>query len=79
MYRVHKTTLAHYSPVFADMFALPTTADQNETFEGLPVVHLHDDCEDVERFLTALYGFGYVLATLPSHLCGRVSGFSGYR
>lgn len=63
MFCVNKSILAHYSPVFADMLGLPPKQDVNETYEGLPVVHLHDDYEDLEAFLLALYNFGYVLAT----------------
>ncbi|KIP05782.1 hypothetical protein PHLGIDRAFT_44007, partial [Phlebiopsis gigantea 11061_1 CR5-6] len=58
MFCVNKSTLAHYSPVFADMFGLPSKQDVNETYEGVPVVHLHDEYEDLETFLSALYSFG---------------------
>lgn len=66
MFCVHKNTLAHYSPVFADMFTLGLSAkvDVNDSYEGLPVVHLYDEGTDVEDLLVALYGLGYVAESL---------------
>jgi len=62
LFRVHKSQLSRRSTVFSDMFTLPqppvmtthaTLAD--ETYEGCPVVELHDSAEDVENLLLALY------------------------
>ncbi|KAJ3546706.1 hypothetical protein NM688_g5487 [Phlebia brevispora] len=54
VYRIDKAFLSRFSPVFADMFAMPNPSTV-ETYDGAPVVHLTDRAEDVEAFLAALY------------------------
>ncbi|KAL0947784.1 hypothetical protein HGRIS_013858 [Hohenbuehelia grisea] len=56
-FRVHQSILAQHSQVFRDMFAVPqpTAADQDDAYDGLPVVHLHDTPEDLKAFLQCLY------------------------
>lgn len=61
LFCVHKGVLSHHSVVFADMFALPSIVDVNDTYDGRPLVHLHDNCDEVEAFLNCLYNFGYVV------------------
>ncbi|KAH9990631.1 hypothetical protein BJV74DRAFT_962964 [Russula compacta] len=53
-YRVHKSILASSSPIFRSMFSLPQPLD-NETVDGLPVVHISEDAELVRALITMLY------------------------
>jgi hypothetical protein len=71
LFRVHMSQLSRRSTVFSDMFTLPqppvmtthaTLAD--ETYEGCPVVKLHDSADDVENLLLALYDGPFVLVSL---------------
>lgn len=77
LFRVHKSQLSRRSIVFSDMFALAqppvmsthaTLAD--ETYEGCPVVKLHDSAEDVANLLLALYDGPFVSSLLFSHTVG---------
>jgi hypothetical protein len=52
-FRVYKGILVKHSYVFRDMLSIPQPADQ-ELFEGLPVVRLHDSSKEVTYFLSAL-------------------------
>ena len=61
LFCVHKSILAHNSPVFKDMFRLPLGANVNDMYEDMPMVHLHDDVSDIEVFLRALYSFRYAI------------------
>jgi hypothetical protein len=70
LFRVHMSQLSRRSTVFSDMFTLPqppvmtthaTLAD--ETYEGCPVVKLHDSADDVENLLLALYDGPFVLVS----------------
>ena len=77
LFRVHMSQLSRRSTVFSDMFTLPqppvmtthaTLVD--ETYEGCPVVRLHDLADDVENLLLALYDGPFVLLSLFSrHIC----------
>ncbi|KAF7298760.1 hypothetical protein MIND_00823500 [Mycena indigotica] len=53
-YKVYRGTMARNSPVFHDMLGFPQPAEA-ETVEGLPLVKLHDDAEEVTPFLKALF------------------------
>ena len=53
-FRVHKSVLAKNSLVFEDMLTMPTPADQ-DLYDGLPLVHLHDDANHLKEFLGMLY------------------------
>jgi hypothetical protein len=77
LFRVHKSQLSRRSIVFSDMFALAqppvmtthaTLAD--ETYEGCPVVKLHDSAEDVANLLLALYDGPFVPSPFFSHPVG---------
>lgn len=70
--------LAHHSPIFRDMFALPAPSDA-ETLGGLPVVDLQDKAEDVEVFLKALYTPRYGLSSLPCPLFSSDSSSIPFR
>jgi hypothetical protein len=52
---VHKSRLASSSPLFRDMFSLPQPSN-DDTVDGLPLVHLSEDAETVRALITALYG-----------------------
>lgn len=74
LFRVHKSQLSRRSTVFSDMFTLPqpcvitahaTLAD--ETYEGCPVVTLHDSAEDVANLLLALYDGPFVIVIIWKH------------
>lgn len=70
LFLVHKTQLARHSLFFRDMFSLPqpsllheqdeTLARAQLTYEGHPLVVLHDSTEDVANLLTALYDGPFV-------------------
>lgn len=50
-FRVHKSVLSLHklhSPVFADTFAMPPPSEM-DTYDGLVLVHLHDDAEQFYR------------------------------
>ncbi|TDL17692.1 hypothetical protein BD410DRAFT_831408 [Rickenella mellea] len=53
LFRVHKFMLAHHSPIFNDMFALPPV-DTIETYDGANLVHMPDSAEDLEGLLRVL-------------------------
>lgn len=55
VFRVHKSLLARHSPVFRDMFALPTDVGGQDQYEGLPLVVMQDHTDDIEALLLALY------------------------
>ncbi|KZV76850.1 hypothetical protein PENSPDRAFT_679866 [Peniophora sp. CONT] len=58
LFRVHKSLLALHCTVFRDMFGEGNSAPFDSTSEqcdGVPLMHLHDDVEDLNDFLQALY------------------------
>ncbi|KAJ7083812.1 hypothetical protein C8R44DRAFT_53503 [Mycena epipterygia] len=63
IFRVFSAILKAQSSVFADMFAFPQPplADSMETMDGFPVVELHDDPDDVEVFLKALFDSSFFM------------------
>lgn len=64
MFRVHQSLLALHCTVFRDMFGDEDTArfaGVSERYDDVPIMHLHDDIEDVEDFLRALYHPEYVV------------------
>jgi hypothetical protein len=56
-FRLHKSILAKHSAVFHDMFSMPspTTPVETESYDGVPLVELHDEPEDLKTFLMNLY------------------------
>ena len=56
LYRVHRSLLSKHSSVLESMLDLPCNASTNETYEGVPVVTMHDSAEDLESLLKLLYG-----------------------
>lgn len=57
--RVDKAILRRHSAVFADMFTLPEQPSF-ETYDGVAMVRLPDEAQDVEAILRALYDPSYV-------------------
>lgn len=53
--RLHRFMLSHHSSVFRDMFSLPPNSQVNETYDGVPVVRMSDDCEHLTKAIGALY------------------------
>jgi hypothetical protein len=51
--------LSKVSPVFENMFTLPT-GDAEEKFEGVPLVHMPECAEELESLLKVLYHERYV-------------------
>lgn len=54
LYRVHKAHLAHYSVMFANMFA-DGDAGLGPTYDGQPLVELSDEAESLSCLLTYFY------------------------
>ncbi len=57
LFRVFRSTLSRHSPIFRHMFSLPQSSNvpEEETMDGVPVVELHDDPEDLAHLLSALH------------------------
>ncbi|KAJ7614848.1 hypothetical protein FB45DRAFT_1064505 [Roridomyces roridus] len=58
LFRAYRGVLSAQSPVFRDTFSLPQPKEQ-ETFDGCPLLHVHDSAADFEIFLSALHDAGY--------------------
>ncbi|TFK39269.1 hypothetical protein BDQ12DRAFT_698267 [Crucibulum laeve] len=58
LFKVSKGVVAARSPVFHDMLAFPQPDDQ-EMYDGCPLVMLYDADEDVRYFLKAIYDSGF--------------------
>lgn len=54
IFRVHQSVLVATSPVFRDMFSLPTGSSQ-EMYDGVPAVDMMDSGQDLECLLRVLY------------------------
>lgn len=54
LYKLHRGVLGHHSSVFKDLFEV-ASANGSQTFEGLPLVELHDDPTSLDQFFRALY------------------------
>jgi hypothetical protein len=56
IFRVHQSILSKNSPVFRSMFMIPGVQDEEvEKYDGVPLVQLPDDAEEVESLLRVLY------------------------
>ncbi|KAL1671526.1 hypothetical protein EV122DRAFT_226410 [Schizophyllum commune] len=54
LFRVHRSIMSMHSAVFCDMLSCPPSQSQ-DMYEGVPLLELLDDGEEVKYFLTALY------------------------
>lgn len=60
-FRVHRSILCRYSPVFQEMFMLPPLTEEGpekkiaELYDGVLEVQMADSAEDVDSFLSVLY------------------------
>ena len=66
IFRVHISQLVRRSLFFQDIFLLPQLASDpdglDDTFDGYPLIVLHDSAEDLCNLLKALYDGGpYVI------------------
>ncbi|KAJ7447507.1 hypothetical protein B0H11DRAFT_2082381 [Mycena galericulata] len=62
LFRVYRGVLAAQSPIFRDTFAIPQPpAQDSETYEGCPLVLLHDSAHDLKLFLMAIHDAGYLI------------------
>jgi hypothetical protein len=66
IFRVHISQLGRRSLFFRDLFSLPQPANDtvgfDGTFDGCPLLVLHDSAEDLSNLLKALYDGGpYVI------------------
>ncbi|KAI0315092.1 hypothetical protein OF83DRAFT_1133640, partial [Amylostereum chailletii] len=70
LFKVHKFVLATHSTFFRDLFDGPQTAFEaaSEKYQGLPVMEMQDDSEDLCDFLRALY---YPSFTHRRHLMNK--------
>ena len=55
LFRVNKSVFAFNSPVFADMFDLPSNPEAQDTHDGAPVVPLTETAEELAELIRALY------------------------
>lgn len=56
LFKVYSGILAQASPVFKDMFTFPQhPSNDDETYEGLLVVHIPDSAVDLKPFLKAIH------------------------
>ncbi|VDC03750.1 unnamed protein product [Peniophora sp. CBMAI 1063] len=72
IYRVHKSLLALHCSVFRDMFGDTDTIHfdaASEKYDGVPLMHLHDEPEDIRDFLKALYDPAFMHRHLDHNLC----------
>jgi len=68
-FRIHKSVLERQSSVFKDMFSVPSPAE-TDLYDGLPLVHVHDDSKELKEFLQVMYDPGWV-AFDPANCCSN--------
>lgn len=78
LFRVHISQLVRRSLFFRDLFSLPQPAKDavglDGTFDGCPLLVLHDSAEDLSNLLKALYDGGPCVILCPVAL--KVSLYS---
>lgn len=55
VFRVHQSVLSLHSPIFKDLFALPSPPEVNETYDKAQLVRMPDRADDLESLLKAFY------------------------
>lgn len=55
VFRVHQSVLSLHSPIFKDLFALPSPPEVNEIYDKAPLVRMPDQADDLEALLKAFY------------------------
>ena len=73
--RVHRAVLSHHSEVFAEMLSLPSNATINETYDDTPLVHMHDDANNLTKLIAATYNFKYVRHCLCEHTAEELTTY----
>ena len=68
-FRVHNSMLSKQSIVFKDMLSMPSPSEV-DTYDGLPLVHVHDDVKELKQFLQAIYDPRKAISTF---LAGQTS------
>ncbi len=70
-FRIHCSILCRYSPVLAEMFAIPPLRDDGpghemtESYDGAIHIQMPDSAEDTESLLFVLYDPLYVIQSIP--------------
>lgn len=54
-FRIHKSILARQSAVFNAMFSAPSPPPEVDMYDGLPLVRVHDEAEELKEFIQVLY------------------------
>ena len=69
LFRVHISQLVRRSLFFRDLFSLPQPANDavglDGTFDGCPLLVLHDSADDLSNLLKALYDGGPCVVLCP--------------
>ena len=70
LFRVYGGILSQASPVFRAMFGIPQPANDSESYDGCPLVHMPDSAHDLRPFLRALYDCRqvYAFSSGPRHV-----------
>lgn len=55
VFRVHQSVLSLHSPIFKDLFALPSPPEVNDTYDKAPLVRMPDRADELEALLKAFY------------------------
>lgn len=54
VFRVHRSILAAHCEVFKDMFAVCAPPEDEEMYDGCPLIVMHDKPVDMRRFLKVI-------------------------
>jgi BTB/POZ domain len=76
-FRVHKSVLVTSSPFFYDMFTLPQPQN-DETVDGLPVVHASEDAEVLNSLISMLYPVSPEIPDTDDNILGLLAATQKY-